>query len=394
MGLLGALAIAASACGPGQPPATSTPSPASSQYGRATLALVGGTLVDGTGALPVSDAVVLIEGDRILAAGPAKDVSVPGGVRTIDVHGGTILPGFINAHVHDGFTQAKLRAWAEGGVTTVRDESAGISSVANLKTTRAEIAQNPHLARLVSAGTMLAVPGGYGYLYVGSADEARQAVEREIDEGADEIKVAMEDGYAGTHGLPKLTPEELRVIVETAHAHGVPVSGHITQAAYLPSLLDAGVDDVAHVPYDTIPDSDLRRMVTAGVYLVPTFTVFRNYGANVDGCVENLRRFVAMGGKVALGNDYDGGPGVFELGIPMYEIEMMAKAGMTPIQIVQAGTSNAASVVNLDDQIGTLTAGKAADILVVDGNPLQDVQALRSVRIVIHAGVEIRSDTP
>jgi imidazolonepropionase-like amidohydrolase len=154
------------------------------------------------------------------------------------------------------------------------------------------------------------------------------------------------------------------------------------------------VDDVAHVPYDTIPDSDLRRMVTAGVYLVPTFTVFRNYGANVDGCVENLRRFVAMGGKVALGNDYDGGPGVFELGIPMYEIEMMAKAGMTPIQIVQAGTSNAASVVNLDDQIGTLTAGKAADILVVDGNPLQDVQALRSVRIVIHAGVEIRSDTP
>ena len=370
------------------------PSPTPAAFAGATLALEGGNLIDGTGAPAVANAVVLISGDRILAAGSADKVHVPAGVRTIDVHGGTILPGFINAHVHRGFSEPNLSAWAEGGVTTVRDESTSPSQVAGLRDLRARIGRDPELARLISAGSMLGVPGGYGDLTVDSTDAALQAVDQEIDRGVDAVKVALEDGYAGQNGLPKPSPEFLRAVVQRAHSRGLPVSGHVTQAAYVQGLLDAGVDDIGHVPYDAVPDGVLRQMVDQGVYLVPTFTVFRNYVASVDGCADNVRRFVALGGKVALGNDYGGGPGEFELGIPMYEIETMAQAGMSPMQIVQAATSNASEVVGLDEEIGTVTAGKAADILVVGGNPLVDLQALRKLQTVIHSGAEIRSEPP
>jgi imidazolonepropionase-like amidohydrolase len=117
--------------------------------------------------------------------------------------------------------------------------------------------------------------------------------------------------------------------------------------------------------------------------------VFRNYGAAEDPLVANLRTFVEAGGLVALGNDFGGGPGTFEVGIPMYEIEMMKIAGMTPMQIIQAGTRNAAVVIGLEDEVGTLEVGKIADILVVDGDPLKDISALSNIRLVLHLGVEV-----
>jgi imidazolonepropionase-like amidohydrolase len=379
--------VSVGGCAPGAQVADQAPR---TQGPQATLVLVNGTLIDGTGAKPIPGAVVLIAADRIVAVGPGDQLEVPAGVKTVDVGGGTILPGFINAHVHYAFDQANLQAWAQGGVTTVRDESALTWPISGLKAFQAQISQDPHNARLVSFGTMLAVPGGYGSRYVSSPEEARQAVLDEIEEGVGGVKVALEDGYAGTHGLPKLTPEELKAVVETAHAHGIRVSGHVTQGAYLKPMLDAGVDDIAHMPYDYIPPDSLRQMVDQGVYITPTFTVFRNYGAPVSGCVDNLRQIVELGGKVALGNDYGGGPGDFELGIPMYEIEMMSEAGMTPMQIIEASTKNAAHVIDLEDELGTLEPGKAADVLVVGGNPLQDLQALADVRLVIHNGAVIR----
>ncbi len=367
-----------------------TPTAASTPAAKATLAIVHGRLWDGTGAPVVADAVVLVDGDRIVAAGPARSIVVPAGIKTVDAGGGTILPGFINAHVHRGFSQSNLQAWAEGGVTTVRDESTSASQVDGLAALRAQIAANPHLARLVSAGSMLAVPGGYGDLTVATTDEALAAVDRESLAGADAVKVALEDGYAGTSGLPKPSPEMLRAIVERAHAKGLPVSGHVTQAAYVEGLVDAGVDDVAHAPYDAISDAVLRRMVDGKVALVPTFTVFRTYGAPVDGCVDNVRRFHEIGGLVALGNDYGGGPGEFELGIPMYEVEQLAAAGLTPAEVLEASTRDAARVLRKDKEIGTIEAGKQADILIVGGDPLADLQALRHVRTVLHVGVVIR----
>ena len=376
-----------SGCGKIQPAATVPPA---SQ--PATLALIHATLIDGTGADPLKYAVILLANDKILEVGSFGGLAVPAGVKTIDLSGMTVLPGFINAHVHRGYDKANLKAWAEGGVTTVRDEGTSSSQLATLKSLKAELGADPQYARLVSAGVMLAVPGGYGDLYVNTAEEARRAVLNEVEQGADAIKVAMEDGYAGTTGLPKLSPEELKAIVTAAHENGLPVSGHITQGMYIQSLLDAGVDDVAHLAYDYVSAETMQQMIDHNVFWIPTFTVFRNYGAPAEMLRTNLRLFVERGGKVALGNDYGGGPGQFELGLPMYEIRMMSQAGMTPMQVIQAGTKNAAQVLRLEAAIGTLEPGKQADLLVVGGNPLEDLETLAQVKMVIHNGSIIRDD--
>ncbi len=375
------------------PTPTAIPTPTAAPLPHATLALVNGTLIDGSGAAAVPNALVLIDGERIVYAGTGQGVALPAGIETIDVQGGTILPGFINAHVHFAFNQSNLKAWAHGGVTTVRDEGAGPGQTPErMSAFLTEANSVPQNARLVSAGQMITVPGGYGDLFVTSPEDGRQKTLAELDAGIDLIKVALEDGYAGKSGLPKLTAEELAAIVETAHSRGARVSGHITQASYIEPLLAAGVDDIAHVPYDPISAETLQKMVDQGTFLVPTFTVFRNFGAPVETCQANLRAFVKLGGKVALGNDYGGGPGDFELGIPMYEIEMMAGAGMTPMQVILAGTSSAAQLLDLQDEIGSLAPGKTADVLVISGDPLADLKALANTRLVIHRGSVIRNE--
>jgi imidazolonepropionase-like amidohydrolase len=279
-------------------------------------------------------------------------------------------------------------------VTSVRDEaiiSAG--DAGNLKdwlTRRDQYNQNPRYARVISAGWMMSVPNGYGQLLVTSPEDARQKVFDELDLGADLIKISLEDGYAGRSGLSKLSDLEINKIITAAHQRGALVSGHVTQAKYLSILVEAGVDDIAHIPYDLVPDETWVEMVSKGIYLTPTFSVFRNYGAPVDTCVLNLQQFIEHGGLVALGNDYGGGPGDFEPGIPMYEIEKMSEAGMTPLQIIIASTKNAAHVSQVEDQLGTLAPGKKADVLVISGNPLDDLHNLQNIRIVIHNGTIIR----
>jgi len=379
-------------CLPGAPPQPA-PSPATLAVQAADLALVNATLIDGTGADPLAEAVVLIQGDRIGAVGPRGTINFAPETQTIDLQGATILPGFINAHVHFAYDERSLETWALAGVTTVRDEGI-ISSrpLADLLAFRDKTRADPKYARLVSAGYMTTVPGGYGDLFVSSPEDARQKMTEELDAGVDLLKISLEDGYAGRSGLPKLTGEEIAAIVAVAHERGTRVSGHLTQGAYLEQMVNAGVDDVAHIPYDFIGPEVLKSMVARDIYFTPTFTVFRNYGAPVSQCVANLRKFLELGGHAALGNDYGGGPGDFEQGIPMYEIEQMTKAGMTPMEIIVASTLNAAHVSNLEKELGTLEPGKIADILVVSGNPLDNLQVLQKVRLVIHQGVVIRDE--
>lgn len=357
------------------------------------LVLVNGTLIDGTGSDPIKDAVLIIRDERILAVGAKEEIRIPRGTNVIDLEGATILPGFINAHVHFAFDEENLKAWAYGGVTTVRDEGIVSSkTLDNLMIWREEASQNPEYARLISAGYMVSVQGGYGELSVTSPDDARQQVFRELDAGVDLIKISMEDGYAGRSGLPKLTDEEIAAIISAAHERGALVSGHVTQAEYLEILVEAGVDDIAHIPYDVVSDDVWQKMVAKGIYMTPTFTVYRNYHAPIATCVLNLRNFVKHGGQVALGNDYGGGPSEFELGIPMYEVEQMSEAGMTPLQIIVASTKNAAIVSGIEDQVGTLKAGRIADVLVVAGDPLEDLENLTNIRMVIHNGTIIRDE--
>ena len=142
---------------------------------------------------------------------------------------------------------------------------------------------------------------------------------------------------------------------------------------------------------DSLSDDLARQVADSGAYWVPTLELWHATSqANGTRAIQNLRRFVQAGGKVALGTDYDGYAATFQLGMPIKEMEWMLQAGMTPMQVIVAGTQNAAIVCGLEDEIGTVEGGKSADVLVVDGNPLEDIHALLNVRMVIHGGVVIR----
>ena len=362
----------------------------------ADFVLVGGTLIDGTGAAAVPDAAVVIRDDKVVFAGRRSRVTISPDADTLSVGGATILPGFIDAHVHGAYSATTLSAWARAGVTTVRDEAILQTGAVlrDLIAQRDTVWNAPGYARLVSAGWMITAPGGYGRLYVSTAAEARQRVNEELDQGADLIKVAVEDGATVQNSLPVLSTEALLAAVATAHARGRLVSAHVTDARFIQTVVDAGVDDAAHVTWDPVSDALFRQMIARHVTMVPTLTVFEPNGALVQGQA-NLRRFLQLGGTVALGDDYGGLPASqnphFQLGMPMPEILWMAEAGMTPLQIIVAATRNAAHVCGLEAELGTLEAGKTADVLVVNGDPLRDLNALLNVRLVIHRGVVIRS---
>lgn len=363
----------------------------------ATLALVNGLLIDGTGNVPIANAVIVINGDRITAVGTSTQVSIPPNTPTIDVQSAAILPGFINAHVHQAYNKETLEAWAQSGVTTVRDLGAlpDENNPSDLFAFRDEVSQDPQYARLVAVGPMITAPDGYGSLPVISSEHAQQTINDLLDDGADLIKIMVEDQLQG-RSWPMLSAAEITAIVETAHARNVPVSAHISRSAHLKIALETDVDDVAHMIVDELSDELITQMIEKDVYWEPTLElwecvgVLHNMMATHLRTIENLRRFAEAGGKVALGTDYGGYRCNFDLGMPTTEIELMRQADMTPMQIIVAATQNAAHVCNLDADIGTLEAGKIADILVVNGDPLADLQALTNVQMVIHNGVIIR----
>jgi imidazolonepropionase-like amidohydrolase len=179
-------------------------------------------------------------------------------------------------------------------------------------------------------------------------------------------------------------------VITRAHARGARVSAHVTAVEDLERALEAGVDDIVHMPYDHMSDELIARIVKANIYWIPTLELWQHVGVSDAPILDNLRRFVAAGGQVALGTDYAGYAAQFELGMPLSEVEAMQKAGMTPMQIILAGTRNEAQVCNLDRELGTLEVGKVTDVLVVKGDSLQGIHALTSVRLVIHNGVVIR----
>lgn len=358
--------------------------------------LVNGTLIDGSGAAPLKDAVVVIQDGKISAAGSQEGIKIPEHAQRIDLQGATLLPGFINAHVHGAYNLTKLAAWAQEGVTTVRDLGAHVMPPPLDLRDRA--AMDPSYARLVSAGVFITPKGGYPIavfggrgIEVSNAEGAAQAVNAELDQGVDLIKISLESGAIFGQGIPMFTPEELAGIIKTAHGRGVRVSAHISVAKDLVLALDAGVDDMAHMITDPLPADLVQRLVSTGITWEPTIELWKNVGQGMDRYViENLRSFARAGGKVALGTDYEGYYTPFQLGMPIKEMEWMLEAGLSPMQIIEAGTRQAAYVCGLEKELGTLEAGMIADILVVQGDPLQDIHVLANVRWVIHNGSVIR----
>jgi imidazolonepropionase-like amidohydrolase len=359
-------------------------------------AIVNGRLIDGTGSDPIENGVLVIGEGFIVNAGPAGSISIPDGITIIDVSGSTILPGFINTHIHHGFNRSNLRAWAQDGVTTVRD-LCGPSAFDY----RDELLLDTACARLVAAGPMVSVPGGYPFvpwgnscmMAVNSPEDAVQKVGNLLDSGADIIKLAIEGGESFGQVIPSLSHDEAVAAVQTAHSYGTVISAHVLVSNDLRRALDAGVDDIAHMVWDNLPVDLIDRMIANGVIWVPTIELGQNVGYNLgDAAINNLRKFVQAGGIVALGTDYAGYNRPFQLGMPINEIFWMLDAGMTPMQVIVSATRNAAIVCNRGDDLGTLEAGKIADVLIVNGNPLEDIQSLTNVRMVIHNGVVIMDE--
>jgi imidazolonepropionase-like amidohydrolase len=175
--------------------------------------------------------------------------------------------------------------------------------------------------------------------------------------------------------------EQIHAIIDVAHARGLRASAHISRSHHLALAIESGVDDVADMVVDDLPEDLLDRMFRRNMAWVPTLELWsgaiRLYGLDWDRrAVENLGRYVAAGGWVATGTDYAGHGCPFDLGVPVTEMRLMHTAGMTPMQIIVASTRDAARVCGLPGH-GVLAAGKAADVLVVDGNPLDNLEALR-----------------
>ncbi|MEE9466220.1 MAG: hypothetical protein V3W14_11695, partial [Candidatus Neomarinimicrobiota bacterium] len=196
--------------------------------GDQVTVLTNGTLIDGTGAEPVPDVRILIRNEYIEAVGTASTVIIPAGAEVIDVMGAYILPGLMNTHVHSGYTKSNLAAWAQAGVTTVRDVGDFSMSPRQAYSTRDSRLQNNEYARLVAAGPLVTTVGGYGNYPVTSADNAERVVTDLIGDGADFIKIAIEDNLQG-RTWSMLSQAEITRIVETAHGLGKPVAAHISR---------------------------------------------------------------------------------------------------------------------------------------------------------------------
>ncbi len=226
---------------------------------------------------PIGDAVVVIEGDTIVAAGQAASTVVPPYCVRIPLDGATLMPGFIDTHVHRAYDKATLRAWARAGVTTVRDLSnLSLISDRGCVSRRNAWRFDPTCARLLVAGPMLTAPGGYGN-------------------------------------------RQLAAVLETAHRRGFPVACHTTRSVRMAKMISLGADQIAHLPYDRMSDELVAETAAKGIPVMPTFSVYRGMHVRVDILMENLRRLYDAGGVIAFGDDYAGGPGPFELGMPMYE---------------------------------------------------------------------------
>jgi enamidase len=370
---------------------------AASASGRAeddAIAFLHARLVDGTGAQPVPDATVVIRGDRLVAAGPADSVPVPPGARTVDLAGATVLPGLVNAHVHAAYDAEQLRAWAQAGVTTVRDE--GPFDRAGFLARRDALAADPRNASIVAATPIIAVTGGYGWAYANSPETWRSLVEAYADQGVDVVKTALEDDLQGrAWALP--SHAEVDALVAAAHAKGKKVSVHVTHARLVPWAVDAGADDLAHMAIERVDEEVLRRAVARDVIWVPTLELWRcvdlkHHRIWAPVALENLARFRGLGGTIAMGTDFAGYSCDWDRGLPLTELLAMQLAGLSTMEVLVAATRNAARACGKEGELGTIAVGKRADLLAVRGDPLRDLHALSSPLLVVHRGVVIRDE--
>lgn len=351
--------------------------------GREPVTLLARSVLVGEGLAPVSPATVVVERGRIVAVGESiRPVAAP----TVDLGDMTLLPGFIDAHVHIGFFDPG--EVVRGGVTTVRDLGWPPQEIHPLAVASRRRRDYP---LVVAAGPMLTAPGGYPTRAawappgtgreVSGAAEAEAAVDATVAEGAAWIKVALNPPVG-----PTLDLDTLAAIVREAHARSRRVTAHVTGLAELEKALEAGIDELAHMLMspEPIPEHLIETMVHNRVVVVPTIAIRSGNDRHV--AIANLERFLAAGGVAIYGTDLgNAGP---RPGIDPGEVQALARAGMTPRDVIASATVTAARWLSLDRK-GIIEPDMDADLIGVDGDPLEDPSVLLRPRFVMREGTRV-----
>jgi imidazolonepropionase-like amidohydrolase len=414
-------------------------------------------VIDGTGGTPLEDATVVIEGNHILAIRPGT-AAVPAGAKVLDLHGDTVIPGLINAHGHlaliaDGQNSATAYT-AENVLAELRQyESYGVTSMLSLGLNRDllyQIREQQRQGTLDGATVFTAdrgmgvpdaapgLPAASDQIYrPATAQEARADVDAMATRHADIVKVWV-DSVGGTK--PAMSPEIYRAVIEEAHKRHLHVPAHVYYLADAKSLVNAGVDVLAHSVRDKPIDQELiAAMKRRGVWYIPTFTVDESFyiyaqhpgfmqlnffkealppsvltmltsdaysqKVNQDPKTEQHKADFAMDG-VNMKAAYDAGirvgfgtdSGAYATRIPGFsehrELEDMVQAGLTPMQAIVCATKNNAALLGIEAARGTLRPGKRADLIVLAANPLDDITNTRSIVTIFHDGRTVAPRVP
>lgn len=392
-------------------------------------------MIDGVADAPRKNVTLTIEGEKIVAiadgfiAGAAND-------KVIDLKNATVLPGFIDCHVHLTGEQSEksytewiflnlvdyafrstvyARRTLQAGFTTVRD--LGAESYLNVALRKAIAEGSVEGPRMFVAGTPIGSTGGHadptsGLNYelqaklgtedvINGPNEARKAVREHYKKGADLIKIMPSGGVLSleTSGdNPQLDDDEIRAVVATAHQYGMKVAAHAHGAEAIKRAVADGVDSIEHGTY--LDDQGIALMKEHGTYYVPTISAGRFVAdkAKIDGYFPEVVRVKAAaigpliqataakayraGVKIALGTDQ----GVAPHGQNAREFGYLVEAGMPPMAAIKAGTMEGAKLLGHEKELGSLEAGKFADIVAVVGDPIADIQVLNTVSFVMKAG--------
>jgi len=418
-----------------------TSSPLAAQTAARVTVLKAARVIDGTGAAAIANGVVVVEGDRITAVGPEASVRIPAGAQRIDLGDATLLPGLIDAHVHFFGRALEDRGSAEqgtrdfpgysaivgaeharrtllAGFTSVRQAGSGdFDDVALVRAIEDGYVQGP---RIQAVGHSLGITGGHcdennyrpglfdGTPETGIADgieEIVKAVRYQVKYGAGAIKTCATGGVlsAGDEvGVLQYTYEELEAMVEEAHKLERKVAAHAHGTEGIKVAVRAGVASIEHGSF--LDAEGARLMAERGTYLVPTLMAgeavlraadaggippfiaqkARAAGAAMKSATKIAR---AAGVPIALGTD----AGVGAHGQNGHEFALMVEwGGLTPMEALVAGTSNAAKLLGWYDRLGSLSSGKLADIVAVPGDPTRDIKVMERVSFVMKGGTIVK----
>jgi imidazolonepropionase-like amidohydrolase len=416
-----------------------------------TLVLRNFTLIDGTGRPPVPNAAMVIVDGRIRYAGPQASLNAPQGAQSIDLTGRYVMPGIINLHGHlanvKGLVQdpknytpenldANLKTYASYGVTTVISMGSDQDLLLQRRSEQRSTGR-PKMTRIYTAyrgftgknGYPTSAPGMKGVPFeVGTRDEVRKDVAILADKKVDMVKIWVDDHF----GREAKIPFDLSAaIIEDAHKHNLKVGAHIFYYDDAKNLVERGLDALLHSVRDKDVDdafiatmkkrnawmaaATLTRELSSFTYAKPPawlddpfFTrsvppdVVKTlktpgqkavgsdprYATALDVAKRNLKRLVDAGVKYGFGTD-TGPPARFPGYFEHVEMQLMAEAGLTPSQIIQAATRNSAEFLGASKDLGTLEAGKWADIIVLSRNPLDNIMNTRSIETVMIAGQKV-----